>query len=60
LPQNPPRLTGIARYPDNGKIDSTLNEETRKALQAWADEAFRNPGMVLASKIMEEAIGLTI
>ncbi|NLW46883.1 MAG: hypothetical protein GXY86_06070 [Firmicutes bacterium] len=59
-PDHPPRLTGDARYPDNGKIDNTLNEETRKALQAWADEALRYPVMVIMSKIMDKAIGLTI
>ena len=49
LSQNPPRLTGIARYPDNGRISGALNEETRNALQAWADGTLRCPVIVYAS-----------
>ena len=46
------RLTGNARYPDDGKVDGTLNEETRKALQAWTDGALRCPVFVCASKYL--------
>ena len=49
LSQNPPSLTGIARYPDNGRISGALNEETRNALQAWADGTLRCPVIVYAS-----------
>jgi hypothetical protein len=47
---NPPRLTGDARYPDDGKIDGQLNEETRKTLQAWADGALRYLAFAYASE----------
>ena len=53
---NPPRLTGNARYPDDGKVDGALNEETRKALQAWTDRALRYPVLLIMSKIIEKAV----
>jgi hypothetical protein len=48
---NPVRLIGNARYPNDGEVNGKLNEETRKALQAWADGALRCPVFVCASKI---------
>lgn len=49
LSQTPPKVTGEARYPDDGKVSGALNEKTRKALQAWADGALRCPVIVYAS-----------
>jgi hypothetical protein len=49
---NPSQLTGDARYPEDGKVDGELNEETRKALQAWADGALRCPAFAATSELL--------
>lgn len=49
LSQSPPKLTGDARYPDDGRISGALNEKTRAALQAWADGVLRCPVIVYAT-----------
>jgi hypothetical protein len=49
LSQNSPQVTGAARYPDDKPISGALNEDTRKALQAWADGVLRCPVIVYAS-----------
>lgn len=47
--QSPVQLTGNAQYPANGPISGALNENTRNALQAWADDVLRCPVIIYAS-----------
>jgi hypothetical protein len=51
---NPPKLSGDACYPKDGKVSGALNEATRKALQAWADGALRCPVIVYSQYTDEE------
>jgi hypothetical protein len=49
LSKNPPKLSGDACYPKKSKISGALNEATRKALQAWADNVLRCPVIIYVS-----------
>jgi hypothetical protein len=44
-----PEVSGDARYPVAEEINGVLNQATKKALQAWADEALRCPVVVFPS-----------
>jgi hypothetical protein len=42
-------LVGDAHYPANDRVSGVLNQRTRDALQAWADQALRCPVIIYAS-----------
>jgi peptidoglycan hydrolase-like protein with peptidoglycan-binding domain len=49
LADEPPEVSGDARYPVAAENDGVVNQATKKALQAWADEALRCPVVVFPS-----------
>ncbi|MBX2808904.1 MAG: hypothetical protein KTR20_09775 [Cellvibrionaceae bacterium] len=56
LGESPVSLVGHERLPNEARISGALNQDTRNALQAWAEKALRCPVIVFGSNDTDSTV----